>query len=330
MPGIGIGVNEMAKETYQFFKLIEKNSAREVYGKKLAEVGKVNPRIVVLTADLMRTNKTGDFQKACPERFFNTGIAEQNMMGIAAGLALEGKMPFVSTMATFATMRACEQVRTDICYNNLPVRIVATHGGLTTGAGATHYGQEDMAITRSLPNMTVIAPGDPNQIGKVIEASLDWEGPIYIRIGRGGEPVVYRDEYKYEIGKAITFKEGSDVTIIATGAILYYAIAASEKLSKDGIDARVIDMHTVKPLDRAVVIKAAKETGGIVTGEDHNITGGLGTAVAEVLAEEGLSCRFKRLGIPDVFGAIGQPEELYHKYGYDADGICAGVKSILR
>ncbi|MGI5859151.1 MAG: transketolase family protein, partial [Tepidanaerobacteraceae bacterium] len=163
-------------------------SAREVYGRKMAEIGKTDDRIVVLTADLMRSNRTGDFMKQHPERFFNTGIAEQNMMGIAAGLALEGKIPFVSTMATFATMRACEQVRTDICYANLPVRIVATHGGLTTGAGPTHYGQEDMAIMRSLPNMTVIAPGDPNQIGKVIEASIDWEGPMYIRIGRGGEP----------------------------------------------------------------------------------------------------------------------------------------------
>ena len=319
----------MAEETYQFFKLIEKMSAREVYGKKLAEIGKSNDRIVVLTADLMRTNKTSDFFKVCPERFFNTGVAEQNMMGIAAGLALEGKMPFVSTMATFATMRACEQVRTDICYPNLPVRIVATHGGLTTGAGPTHYGQEDMAIARSMPNMTVIAPGDPNQIGKVIEASLDWKGPMYIRIGRGGEPLVYHEEYKYEIGKSITVKQGKDVTIIATGAILFYAIAAGERLSKDGIEARVIDMHTIKPIDREVVVKAVKETGVIVTGEDHNIIGGLGTAVAEVIASEGVCGKFRRLGIPDVFGVIGSPEELYHKYGYDADGIYSTVKTML-
>ncbi|HHV19449.1 MAG TPA: transketolase family protein, partial [Thermoanaerobacterales bacterium] len=238
----------MAGETYQFFKLVEKMSAREVYGRKMAEIGKTDDRIVVLTADLMRSNRTGDFMKQHPERFFNTGIAEQNMMGIAAGLALEGKIPFVSTMATFATMRACEQVRTDICYANLPVRIVATHGGLTTGAGPTHYGQEDMAIMRSLPNMTVIAPGDPNQIGKVIEASIDWEGPMYIRIGRGGEPVIYKEDYKYEIGKSITIKDGKDVTLIATGAIVFYAVAAAEKLSKDGIQARVIDMHTIEPI----------------------------------------------------------------------------------
>lgn len=319
----------MAGETYQFFKLVEKMSAREVYGRKMAEIGKTDDRIVVLTADLMRSNRTGDFMKQHPERFFNTGIAEQNMMGIAAGLALEGKIPFVSTMATFATMRACEQVRTDICYANLPVRIVATHGGLTTGAGPTHYGQEDMAIMRSLPNMTVIAPGDPNQIGKVIEASIDWEGPMYIRIGRGGEPVIYKEDYKYEIGKSITIKDGKDVTLIATGAILYYAIAAAEKLSKDGIQARVIDMHTIKPIDREAIIKAAKETGIIVTGEDHNITGGLGTAVAEILAEEGISCKFKRVGIPNVFGVFGTPEELYNKYGYDADGIYSVVKGLI-
>jgi len=319
----------MAEETYQFFALIEKMSAREVYGKKLAELSRVNDKIVVLTADLMRTNKTGDFRKASPERFFNTGVAEQNMMGIAAGLALEGKIPFVSTMATFATMRACEQVRTTICYPNLNVRIVATHSGLTTGAGPTHYGQEDIAIARSMANMTVIAPGDPNQIGKVVEAALDYKGPIYIRIGRGGEPVVYNEDYTYEIGRSITVKEGKDATVIACGVVVSCALEAALRLSREGIDLRVIDMHTIKPLDRGAVIKAAKETGVLITGEDHTIIGGLGTAVAEVIAEENLSCKFKKLGIPDVYGAIGSPEALYHKYGYDADGIYFAVKAML-
>ncbi len=319
----------MAQETFQLFKMIEKMSAREVYGKKLVEIGNKDPRVVVLTADLMRSNRSVEFMKAYPERFFNTGVAEQNMMGIAAGLALEGKIPFVSTMATFASMRACEQVRTDICYNNLPVRIVATHGGLTTGAGPTHYGQEDMAIMRSMPNMTVIAPGDPNQIGKVVEASMDWEGPVYIRIGRGGEPVVYNEDYKYEIGKAITVKEGSDITLIATGCILFYALVAAEKLAKEGIKARVIDMHTIKPIDREAVIKAAEETGAIVTGEDHTVFGGLGSTVAEVLAEERICCKFKRLGIPDLFAAFGEPEDLYRTYGYDANGIYAAAKALL-
>ncbi|NLM53148.1 MAG: transketolase family protein [Firmicutes bacterium] len=320
----------VAQETFQFFSLVEKMSAREVYGKKMAEIGSKDERIVVLTADLMRSNRTGDFQKAHPERFFNVGIAEQNMMGIAAGLALDGKIPFVSTMATFATMRACEQVRTDICYANLPVRIVATHGGLTTGAGPTHYGQEDLAIMRSLPNMTVIAPGDPNQIGKVVEASIDWEGPMYIRIGRGGEPIVYKEEYKYEIGKAITVKDGNHLALIATGSIVFHALMAAEKLAKEGIQARVIDMHTIKPLDKETVIKAAQETGAIITAEDHTVFGGLGSAVAEVLADEGIACKFKRLGIPDLFAGYGEPEYLYHLYGYDAEGIYAAAKNLLK
>jgi len=320
----------VAKETFQFFTLIEKMSAREVYGKKMAEIGSKDERIVVLTADLMRSNRTGDFQKAHPERFFNIGIAEQNMMGIAAGLALDGKIPFVSTMATFATMRACEQVRTDICYANLPVRIVATHGGLTTGAGPTHYGQEDLAIMRSLPNITVIAPGDPNQIGKVVEAAIDWEGPMYIRIGRGGEPIVYQEEYEYKIGKAITINDGNDLTLIATGSIVFHAVMAAEKLAKEGIAARVIDMHTIKPLDREVVIKAAQETGAIITAEDHTIFGGLGSAVAEVLADEGIACKFKRLGIPDLFAGYGEPEYLYNLYGYDAEGIYKTAKDLLK
>ena len=320
----------MAEKTMKFFDAIEKMSAREVYGKTMAQLGKKDDRIVVLTADLMRTNRTSDFMNAFPERFFNIGIAEQDMMGIAAGMAREGKMPFVSTMATFATMRACEQLRTDVAYSNLNVRVVATHSGLTTGAGPTHYGQEDMAITRSIPNMTVIAPGDPNQIGKVVEASIDWKGPIYIRIGRGGEPVVYHEDYHYEIGKSIALKEGKDVTIIATGAIVYYALAAGEELKKAGINARVIDMHTIKPLDQEAVIKAANDTGVILTAEDHNITGGLGSAVAEVIADQGLCCKFVRLGIPDVFGVNGDPIELYGKYGYDTKGIVTAVKAVIK
>lgn len=320
----------MAEETYQFFKLIEKMSAREVYGQRLVEAASQNDNIVVLTADLMRTNKTGDFLKNHPERFFNTGIAEQNMMGIAAGLALEGKMPFVSTMATFASMRACEQVRTDICYPNLDVRIVATHCGLTTGAGPTHYGQEDMAIMRAFPNMTVIVPGDPNQIGKVIEASINHRGPIYVRIGRGGEPVVYQNDYDYVIGKSIKVREGDALTIIACGIGISSSLEAATKLAEEGIEVRVVDMHTIKPIDKQAILDAVKDTGAIVTVEDHTVIGGLGSAVADVLAEAGIACKFKKLGIPDTFGAIGQPEDLYHKYGYDADGIYTAVKNLIK
>lgn len=319
----------MADETIQFFKYAAKISAREVYGKKLVEAGKKDERIVVLTADLMRSNKSIAFFEEFPERFYNIGIAEQNMMGIAAGLALEGKLPFVSTYSTFASMRACEQVRTDICYSNLPVKIIATHSGLTSQGGPTHFGQEDIAIMRSFANITVIVPGDPNQIGKVIDATLEMNGPVYIRIGRGGEPVVYKEDYEYKIGRSITINEGKDLTIMACGPIVYYAASAAEKLSEDGINARVIDMHTIKPLDRDAIIKAASETGAIITAEDHSRIGGLGTAVAEVIAEEGLSIKFKRLGIPDVFASLGTPEELYHKYGYDTDGIIKAVKETI-
>ncbi|MEI7616876.1 MAG: transketolase C-terminal domain-containing protein [Actinomycetota bacterium] len=319
----------MSEENINFYGLVDKAAAKEVYGKKLAEIGKKNDKVVVLTADLMRTTKTIDFKDVYPERFFNVGIAEQNMMSIAAGLAVEGKIPFVSTFATFASMRACEQVRTDICYPNLNVRIVATHSGLTSGGGPTHYSQEDLAIMRSLANMTVIVPGDPNQIGKVIEASIEYQGPIYIRIGRGGEPVVYHEDYKYEIGKSIVVKEGKDATIIACGVIISCALEAAAKLAKEGINVSVIDMHTIKPLDREAVIKAAKATGVLLTGEDHNTTGGLGSAVAEVIAEENLSCKFKRLGIPNIYAAIGSPEDLYHKYGFDAEGIYTALKCML-
>ena len=317
----------MERFTYDV-SILQQMTAREIYGKKLAEEGEKDSRIVVLTADLMRANKTGDFKNKYPSRFYNTGIAEQDMMGIAAGMALEGLMPFASTFSTFASMRACEQVRMDICYPNLPVRIVATHSGLTSGMGPTHYSQEDIAITRSFINMTVIVPGDPNQIGKVVEASLSYPGPIYIRIGRGMEPVVYEDDYEYVIGKAIEVKTGKDAAIIACGVTVSYALEAASKMSEKGKDVRVIDMHTIKPLDRQAVIDAAR-TGTIVTVEDHNITGGLGTAVAEVLAEENISCRFKRLGIPNVFAAVGTPEELYAKYGYDGDGIFATLQGLL-
>jgi transketolase len=291
-------------------------------------MGEKYPQIVVLTSDLMRANKTGEFREKYPERFFNTGIAEQDMMGIAAGMALEGMMPFVSTFSTFSSMRACEQVRSDICYPNLPVRIVATHSGLSSGMGPTHYSQEDIAIVRSFINMTVIVPGDPNQITKAVEASLDYPGPIYIRIGRGMEPLVYESDYKYTIGKAIETVPGKDAAVIACGAVLSYAVEAAKQLSEQGISVRVLDMHTVKPIDRQAVIDAAK-TGVLVTAEDHNITGGLGTAVSEVLAEEGISCKFKKLGIPNVYAAVGTPEELYAKYGYTQDGIIKTLKSLL-
>lgn len=311
-------------------EMMELVSAREIYGKKLAELGTEHENVVVLTADLMSSNKLGDFKKVHPDRFFNVGIAEADLMGIGAGLALEGKVPFVSTFATFASMRAHEQVRTDIAYVNLPVKIIATVGGLSGGTmGPTHQGMEDMGIMRMMPNMTVIAPGDPLQMTQFIEQAYALPGPVYIRLGRGNDPVIYGPEQKIEIGKAITAHEGSDITIIACGTIMTEALHAAASLEDLGISARVIDMHTIKPLDIEAVLTAAEETGHIITAEDHTIVGGLGSAVAEVLAESGIPCKLTRLGVPDVFALVGPPDELYHYYGYDAEGITLAVQGAL-
>ncbi len=315
--------------TINIGQLIQMMTAREVYGRVLAELGRENKDIVVLTADTMRSNRTGDFREVCPDRFFNFGIAEQNMTTAAAGMALMGKIPFVTTFAVFSSMRACEQVRTDIAYPNLKVRIVATHSGLTSGGGTTHNCLEDLAIMRSMANITVIAPGDPNQIGMAVRASVDYPGPVYMRIGRGMEPVVYNEDYEYAIGKAVTAKDGSDATIIACGICVFYAMAAAAKLAEEGVSIRVLDMHTIKPLDVDAVLKAAKDTGVIVTAEEHNIMGGLGGAVAETILEAGIPVKFKRLGVPDLYAANGEPEVLHAKYGFDTEGIYQQLKKML-
>jgi transketolase len=277
----------------------------------------------------MRSDKIEEFKASFPDRAFSVGIAEQNMVSIAAGLALTGKIVFCSTMAPFMTMRACEQVRTDLDYGNLKVRLIGSHSGLSSGSGPTHAGQEDIAIMRALPNMTVIAPGDPNQIAKVIEASIDWDGPVYIRIGRGGEPWVYQDDYDYQIGKSITVRDGKEATIIACGAMLYHANKAAELLAEEGHDIRVIDMHTIKPIDEEAIVRAAEETGTIITAEDHNITGGLGSAVADVIADRNLNVRLKRVGIPNVYCCIGTADAMYEKYGMDHQGIYKTVKEVI-
>jgi len=319
----------MTGHVQTIFEILDKAATKEVYGRKLVELGRIHENIVVLSADLLRSNNIKKFEDEFPKRTFNVGVAEQNLFGIAAGLALEGKMPFASTMATFASMRACEQLRTDICYNNLNVRVIATNAGLTCGGGPTHAGQEDISIVKSFPNLTVISPGDPNQIGKVIEASLTHKGPIYIRIGRSGEPIIYKEDYAYVIGKAITVKEGTDLTFIACGVMVSFSLFAAQLLEKEGISARVIDMHTIKPIDEEVIDRAAKETGRVVVAEDHNKLGGLASSVADVIADKNLNCIFKRVGIPNVYCAVGDPEGLYAKYGMDMNGIYATAKSIL-
>jgi transketolase len=305
-------------------------NAREVYGAALVELAREHPEVVALTADLMLSHQLKGFCDTFPDRFFNVGIAEANMMGIAAGLALDGKVPFATTFAAFASMRAHEQVRTDIAYPNLPVKIIGTMGGLSGGtAGPTHAGLEDIGTMRMMPGMTVIAPSDPLHLSQFVEQAYGLPGPVYIRLGRGNDPVIYGPGHLVEIGTAITVVEGSDAAIISTGVMLRNAIAAARRLTSAGIGARVIDMHTVKPLDVATVRCAAEETGVIVTVEDHLTVNGLGSAVAECVTEAGLACRVVRLGIPDLFSVIGPPAELYHHHGYDDVGIHDAVVSAL-
>ncbi len=302
----------------------------EVYGKVLVEMGKTNKDIVVLTADLMRSNKTREFFDTYPERSFNVGVAEQNLFGVAAGLARAGKIPFASTFAAFASMRACEQVRTDIAYNDLPVKIVATHSGLSMGTGGpTHFATEDVAIMRSMASMTVIVPADAIETARAVSACVEWPGPVYMRIGRGLEPPAYEDEsYDYEIGKSVLMREGSDITVICCGVAVSAAVDVSRTLEKDGLSVRVVNMHTVKPLDRDAVLKAAKETKFIITAEEHSIIGGLGSAVAEALAEEGAGVKLMRLGVPDEYSEIGYPEALYNRYKLDAGGMREAIAEL--
>lgn len=302
----------------------------EVYGKVLVDLGRANKNIVVLTADLMRSNKTSEFASTYPERFFNVGVAEQNLFGIAAGLARAGKIPFASTFAAFASMRACEQVRTDIAYNNVPVKIVATHSGLSMGTGGpTHFATEDLAIMRSLANMTVIVPADSIETAKAVAACVDLPGPVYIRIGRGFEPTAYEDEnYDYKIGKSVLMRDGRDITVICCGVAVNAALTVSRQIESEGLSVRVVNMHTIKPIDREAVVKAAKETRFIITAEEHNIIGGLGSAVAEVLAEEGSGVKLKRLGVPDEYSEIGYPEALYSRYNLDADSMTRAINEL--
>lgn len=304
----------------------------EIYGLELVELARKNKNIVALTADLAKSTKIGVFFQHFPERAFNFGVAESNMMAAAAGLAVSGKIPYASTFGVFASLRCAEQVRTDIAYPNLNVRIIGTHSGVAFGqGGTTHHSTEDIAIMRSFANMTVIVPADGIETAKAVRASIDWQGPIYIRIGRGFEPPVHSDmDYNYQIGKACLLREGSDITIIACGVGVLPAIEASDELKEEGMSVRVINMHTVKPIDKEVILQAARETKAIITVEEHNIIGGLGGAVAEILAENGCGVKLKRLGIPDVYSAIGYPEDLYQKYGIDIDGIENAVREMLR
>lgn len=307
-----------------------KIATREAYGKALAELGRVNENIVVLDADLSKSTKTADFGKAFPERFINMGIAEANMMTVAAGLSTCGKIPFVSSFAMFAAGRAFEQVRNSICYPRLNVKICATHAGLTVGEdGASHQSIEDLALMRAIPNMTVISPSDAVETEAVIKAIAEFNGPCYVRLGRMGVNVINNNpEYKFEIGKGVELRNGKDVTIVATGMMVDVALEAEGLLKAEGINAKVINIHTLKPLDNELLVKAAKETNCIVTAEEHNIIGGLGSAVAEALSEV-YPVPVIKVGVNDTFGESGKPEQLLKAYGLTSDKIVEAAKKAI-
>ena len=309
---------------------VKKIATRESYGNALAEFGAQYPDLVVLDADLAGATKTGVFKKAFPDRHIDCGIAEGNMMGVAAGLAAAGKIPFASTFAMFAAGRAFEQVRNSIGYPHLNVKIGATHAGISVGEdGASHQCNEDIALMRTIPGMTVINPADDVEAKAAVKAAIEHDGPVYLRFGRLAVPVINDPaSYQFEIGKGITMKEGKDVTIIATGLEVSESLEAAKMLEADGISAEVINIHTIKPLDEALVVASAKKTGKVVTVEEHSVIGGLGGAVAEVLAEQAPT-KMLRIGVNDTFGESGPAAALIQKYGLDAKSIYEKVKGWL-
>ena len=310
--------------------MTEKIATREAYGNALVEFGEKYENIVVLDADLSKSTKTANFEKKFPERFINCGIAEGNMMAVAAGIASTGKIPFASSFAMFAAGRAFEQIRNAVSYPGLNVKIGATHAGITVGEdGATHQCNEDIGIMRTIPGMVILNPADAVEARLAVEAAILHKGPVYMRFGRLAVPVIFdKDTYKFEIGKGVQISEGKDASIIATGIMVAEAIKAREILAADGIDAAVVNIHTIKPIDKEIIIKAAK-TGAIVTAEEHNIIGGLGSAVAEVLSENS-PCLMGRIGMRDEFGRSGKAEELMKIFGITADDIVKKVKEIKK
>lgn len=296
-------------------------ATRAAYGQALVDLGKKRDDFVVLDADLAAATQTGKFKKEFPQRFYDCGIAEQNMMSIAAGIAATGKKVVCSSFAMFAAGRAFEQVRNSIGYPHLNVIIGATHAGISVGEdGATHQCNEDIALMRTIPGMTIINPADATEAALAVEAALEHDGPVYLRFGRLAVPVIFGDDYKFQIGKGVELKEGNDVTIIATGLMVNEAMIASDLLKEQGISARVINIATIKPLDKEIILKAAKETGAIVTAEEHSVIGGLGSAVAELLAEE-YPVPVLKLGVNDVFGHSGPAVKLLDEFGLRAENI---------
>ena len=297
-------------------------ATRDAYGKVLAEIGRENPNVVVLDADLSVSTKTSVFAKAFPERFFDMGVAEQDMIGTAAGLAASGKIVFASTFAVFGSGRAWDQIRISVAYTRLNVKIVVTHAGITTGEdGASHQANEDIAIMRALPNMTVVVPADGVETERVIREAVKFYGPMYIRLSRPKTPILHENpNYEFKIGKGEVLRAGSDLTIMACGTMVAPSLEAARSLEKQGLSARVVNLHTIKPLDKELIVNSAKETGAIVTVEEHSIIGGLGGAVAEVLVEN-CPVPMVRVGLKDVFGESGKPDELLVKYGLTSEEI---------
>ena len=310
---------------------VKKIATRESYGNALVEIGKENPNLVVLDADLAAATKTGVFKKAFPERHIDCGIAECNMAGIAAGLSLSGKIPFMSSFAMFAAGRAFEQIRNSIGYPHLNVKIGATHAGITVGEdGASHQCNEDLALMRTIPGMVVMCPSDDIEAKAAVRAAVEYEGPVYIRFGRAAVPVINDNpDYKFEIGKGTVVKEGKDLTIVATGICVDSAIGAANLLAKDGIDAEVINICTIKPLDEELIVKSASKTGKVITVEEHSVIGGLGSAVCDALCKSCPTPVYK-IGMQDRYGESGPAAELVKKYKLDADGVYEQVKEFLK
>jgi transketolase len=305
-------------------------ATRESYGNILIELGKENKDIVVLDADLSKSTKTAGFAKHFPKRFINAGIAEQNLMGMAAGLATTGKIPFASTFAVFATGRAFEVIRNSICYPNLNVKVAATHAGITVGEdGGSHQSIEDIAIMRSLPNMNIIVPADDIETRQAVRAAVNIDGPVYLRLGRLGVPSIFGEDYTFTFGKGNLLKKGNDITIIGMGLMISKCLQAAELLEVEGISARVINISTVKPIDEDIIVKAAKETNSIITVEEHSIIGGLGSAVCDVVSKFH-PVKVVKIGVDDIFGESGKPEELLIKYGLTVENIYNSVKKAIK
>ena len=308
---------------------MSKQATRDAYGLALVELGKENENVVVLDADLSKSTKTCNFKEAYPERFFNMGIAEQNLLGTAAGLAASGKIPFASSFAVFAVGRAYDQIRNSIAYPKLNVKIAATHAGITVGEdGGSHQMIEDIALMRALPNMTVIVPADGVETRAAILAAAEYKGPVYIRLGRSKVETIFDENYKFRLGKGVVVKECTDVTLVACGIMVEVAMRAAEMLAEDNISAAVVNISTIKPIDTALISKMAEQTGAVVTCEEHNIIGGLASAVAEVLVEK-CPVPMERVGVEDKFGQSGQPDELLKAYGLTAENIAEKAKAAI-